>query len=918
MEQAQTAIGTPYYMSPEIMQEKKYNSKSDMWSLGCILYEMCALRHPFEANTMKGLITRVVRGVYPPLPSSFSRPLNDFVKIMLTVEPRQRASINQVLRSPVMASRIHSFLSEAQVAAEFSHTILHGEHLLRGEPQVVPVHHPMPTIPEKPKPKPKPQPALPAQRVHRDVVPLKPARELVPSAAAAAAPVRKPPVPSRQVYPAAPMRKPAVPLQKRDKPPQQQQQKPAVASVRERPQIPSRENARARKPVSKAVVAPKPPVPVVRRAPAKDHASKQQPLSMISPKPPSYPVQRQERPTSSDGHDRQPASKPVAPASVARVPPSSQAHPPSRSAESSDSTEAAVAPPKAAAPSRVGQLRPSPLDGVRPGRQRQDQQVVPAPSPASSPAWLQKLNGQISEVKKQVSHIQRKLSSPSSSSPSTADGEPAPSQRPYLKAAAPSKPAVVANDSDETSGVFLTAPSEPKVVNQPTSQRSSQVEKRAPVRQSLERGKSDSVSARPHVANNKARLSAAGAAPALHNEKPSKRQHFDSRKPVVAAKVAAAPRPSPSDHKVSKKQPSPAYSFQSPNTPSSSEDSKQRAARIRAQREAERAELRKQIARQRRELALQQQQNPQEDELSIVLAAPLRVLLRIDSEEVSQITSSEGAPSTVESQVLRESPSVLSAFGGEQTDDPRLQDIEEVEEEEVQDAVEVPESLRLSQSVNRAAESTDSVKTVVSESSSDDSDDSDDSDHEESSTRPAEVDEAEQEDVEHRQSLPLERGEEQAEEKEEENIVEDDGEAEPVEEQEVVEEAIEHDRDAEANVNELPDDDEEGDMQESDEEVDDSAANQPDENANGLLHAKEKFGMIDEQAVAELVMQDVDKIYGDSASDEEGDEVATYILPDQVSVLPTSLRAGVFSFIPYLARVLASCKHRSRINTALS
>jgi len=42
---AQTAIGTPYYLSPEICQEKPYNQKSDIWSLGCILYEMCTLRH---------------------------------------------------------------------------------------------------------------------------------------------------------------------------------------------------------------------------------------------------------------------------------------------------------------------------------------------------------------------------------------------------------------------------------------------------------------------------------------------------------------------------------------------------------------------------------------------------------------------------------------------------------------------------------------------------------------------------------------------------------------------------------------------------------------------------------------------------------------------------------------------------------
>ena len=48
---AQTAIGTPYYLSPEICQEKPYNQKSDIWSLGCILYELVTLRHAFDANS---------------------------------------------------------------------------------------------------------------------------------------------------------------------------------------------------------------------------------------------------------------------------------------------------------------------------------------------------------------------------------------------------------------------------------------------------------------------------------------------------------------------------------------------------------------------------------------------------------------------------------------------------------------------------------------------------------------------------------------------------------------------------------------------------------------------------------------------------------------------------------------------------
>jgi len=59
---------TPYYMSPELMQEKAYDSKSDIWSLGCLIYELCALKPPFhEAKTHAELsiFIRCVRSSVP-------------------------------------------------------------------------------------------------------------------------------------------------------------------------------------------------------------------------------------------------------------------------------------------------------------------------------------------------------------------------------------------------------------------------------------------------------------------------------------------------------------------------------------------------------------------------------------------------------------------------------------------------------------------------------------------------------------------------------------------------------------------------------------------------------------------------------------------------------------------------------------
>ena len=64
-----TQTGTPYYASPEVWKDNPYDEKSDVWSLGCVLYEMCALKPPFTANDMNGLYKKVTRGVYPKIPS---------------------------------------------------------------------------------------------------------------------------------------------------------------------------------------------------------------------------------------------------------------------------------------------------------------------------------------------------------------------------------------------------------------------------------------------------------------------------------------------------------------------------------------------------------------------------------------------------------------------------------------------------------------------------------------------------------------------------------------------------------------------------------------------------------------------------------------------------------------------------------
>jgi NIMA (never in mitosis gene a)-related kinase len=67
-----TQTGTPYYASPEVWKDQPYDLKSDIWSFGCVVYEMCSLVPPFRADDMNGLFKKVLKGQYPPIPSHYS------------------------------------------------------------------------------------------------------------------------------------------------------------------------------------------------------------------------------------------------------------------------------------------------------------------------------------------------------------------------------------------------------------------------------------------------------------------------------------------------------------------------------------------------------------------------------------------------------------------------------------------------------------------------------------------------------------------------------------------------------------------------------------------------------------------------------------------------------------------------------
>lgn len=101
-----------------------YNQKSDIWSLGCILYEMVTLRHAFDANSMKGLVLKILRGSYPAIPSHYSQNLKDLIAEMLIKDPNKRPSIRKILEKDFLSARISQLLSNTIAKHEFSNTFL--------------------------------------------------------------------------------------------------------------------------------------------------------------------------------------------------------------------------------------------------------------------------------------------------------------------------------------------------------------------------------------------------------------------------------------------------------------------------------------------------------------------------------------------------------------------------------------------------------------------------------------------------------------------------------------------------------------------------------------------------------------------------------------------------------------------------
>ncbi|NXH88597.1 NEK2 kinase, partial [Edolisoma coerulescens] len=103
---ARTFVGTPYYMSPEQMNYMSYNEKSDIWSLGCLVYELCALSPPFTAHNQKELAEKIREGKFRRIPYRYSDELNDLLREMLNVKDYCRPSVEDILKHPLIADLV--------------------------------------------------------------------------------------------------------------------------------------------------------------------------------------------------------------------------------------------------------------------------------------------------------------------------------------------------------------------------------------------------------------------------------------------------------------------------------------------------------------------------------------------------------------------------------------------------------------------------------------------------------------------------------------------------------------------------------------------------------------------------------------------------------------------------------------------
>ena len=107
---AKTFIGTPYYLSPEICMEKPYNDKSDIWAIGCILYELCTFNYPFNAKSQGALLLKILNNEPEKIDNNYySKDLQNMINLLLNKNYELRPSCADILKMKIILDKAKKY-----------------------------------------------------------------------------------------------------------------------------------------------------------------------------------------------------------------------------------------------------------------------------------------------------------------------------------------------------------------------------------------------------------------------------------------------------------------------------------------------------------------------------------------------------------------------------------------------------------------------------------------------------------------------------------------------------------------------------------------------------------------------------------------------------------------------------------------
>lgn len=109
---ANSVIGTPCYISPELCEGKPYNQKSDIWALGCVLYELATLKKAFEASNLPALVLKIMKGDFNPISERYSKDLKNLILSILQIDPTKRPSLPQIMAQPLVVNALFNMRTD--------------------------------------------------------------------------------------------------------------------------------------------------------------------------------------------------------------------------------------------------------------------------------------------------------------------------------------------------------------------------------------------------------------------------------------------------------------------------------------------------------------------------------------------------------------------------------------------------------------------------------------------------------------------------------------------------------------------------------------------------------------------------------------------------------------------------------------